>query len=192
LKHYYLFKDTQTFLQDIRHQVERLSFNRKALKNTRIEIAGEVLSKTVSLFDSVARTNGIRTAKITHLKDNGFFELPPVFGDADALLMVFRNLVENAIRYRKIDSSECLVELRHAVSDTHVTIWVVDHGIGIPEEEEASIFEEGYRAENAVAQYPASTGLGLHQAMELLKRMNANISITSCKPTTFCVVLKRY
>lgn len=192
VKYFYLFKDTQTFLQDIRHQVERLSFNRRPLKSQRVELGGEVLSKTVALFESVTKTHSIRHAKITNLKENGFLSLPPVRGDPDALLMVFRNLVENAIRYRRISQHECIVELEHSCNQEHVVINFRDYGIGIPEEEKGSLFEEGYRAENAIAQYPASTGLGLHQTLDLLRRMGGNIRIASCSPATFQITLQKY
>ena len=52
------------------------------------------------------------------------------------------------------------------------------------------IFEEGYRAENAMREQPAGTGFGLAQSQELMKQLEGNLLCESEKgKTTFTIII---
>ena len=184
------FLDTRDFLLDVKRQMDRLSQG-APLVQKEVKLGSEVLSKVVALFERMAESRNVRSHEITNLKDEGFFSLPEVIGDSGAMLTVFRNLVENAIKYRDVHSGTCKIDLSFKISEKKVSIIFVDHGIGIPSNAVESIFQDGFRAENAVRQDPAGTGLGLAQCKDIMERMQGLIELENCKPTQFRIDFKR-
>ena len=81
-----------------------------------------------------------------------------VFGDSDLLTTAVRNLVCNAINY-SAPGSRVAVSVRAA--DQLVEIAVADRGQGIPDSEQARIFERFYRVDAARSRATGGTGLGL-------------------------------
>jgi PAS domain S-box-containing protein len=77
-------------------------------------------------------------------------------GDRDRLGQVFLNLISNAIKY---SPNAGQVEVDIKTSTETVMISVRDHGIGIPQEQQAKIFERFYRA--VAPNQPAFPGLGM-------------------------------
>lgn len=86
---------------------------------------------------------------------------PNVLLDEQLAGEVFTNLIENAIRYTP-DSGVILIAIFAEDQGLHWSI--KDSGIGIPQEQQAKIFEKFYRADNAVAHTAEGTGLGLYLA----------------------------
>jgi two-component system, OmpR family, sensor kinase len=79
-----------------------------------------------------------------------------VWGDRDLLVLVFRNLLDNALKFTLPEDQ---VEVRVTEDGRVAIVEVVDTGPGIPGDEIPHIFEELYRGENARG-IPGS-GLGL-------------------------------
>lgn len=184
--------DTREWLDDIKNQMDRLESQQSIEMETEpVNLAGTVLINAARLFEKSAQTRGIRLAKITNLRNDGFFDLPQVSANAKALLTVFRNLVENALKYRDHNVNKCIVKLSHREDNKYLFIDFVDYGIGIPLSEKSDIFDEGFRCENAVRQDPAGTGLGLTQSLEIMRNMGGDLILTSCKPVTLTVKLKK-
>ncbi len=115
---------------------------------------------------------------------------PPLFvvGTADDLDRALTNLISNAIKYTSPGGS-VTVALR-TVGDA-VELVVSDSGIGIPEEAQAQLFEEFYRAPNAKATVKQGTGLGLVITKEIITRYGGQIEVASREGegTTFRVRL---
>jgi signal transduction histidine kinase len=85
------------------------------------------------------------------------------------------------------------VEVSHDVADGNVKIRFADHGIGIPKEDITFIFEEGYRAENAMRRRPAGTGLGLSYSRSLMRAMDGELDyIPSNDKTIFEITLCKW
>ncbi|MGE0817504.1 MAG: sensor histidine kinase [Candidatus Nanopelagicales bacterium] len=81
-----------------------------------------------------------------------------VLGNEQQLVMALRNLLTNAIAYspqgtRVVVAARCAGDV--------VEIGVTDQGIGIPESEQARIFERFYRVDPARSRITGGTGLGL-------------------------------
>ncbi len=100
--------------------------------------------------------------------------LADVRGDRDLLVLVFRNLLDNALKFSPPDSP---VEVRVSEDGRIATVEIVDTGSGIPAEEQAHIFEELYRGENARG-IPGS-GLGLKLVERILGLHNGSIQVRS-------------
>ena len=75
--------------------------------------------------------------------------------------------------------------------DRTVAIEISDTGIGVPQEEQARIFEDFYRASNAKQVEPDGDGLGLSLVKRVVEMHAGTISFSSClgSGTTFRIVL---
>ncbi len=93
--------------------------------------------------------------------------------DADRLSQVFRNLIENAIRYAPQDSE---IVLFSESAQNQCAIYVQDFGVGIPEDDMARVFERFYRVEkHRCNQENFSTGLGLSLCKHIVEKYYGSI-----------------
>lgn len=79
--------------------------------------------------------------------------------DADRITQVVLNLLSNAVKYAPRGSG--LVELSLSESEEGVTVEVQDNGPGIPEDQQAMVFEKFRQVEGDEHYRPGGTGLGL-------------------------------
>jgi signal transduction histidine kinase len=84
-----------------------------------------------------------------------------VRSDARLLHQILGNLLSNALRYTA--AGKVLVGCRRRGTRVEIQVW--DTGIGIPEHEQAHVYDERYRASNAGSASDASRGLGLGLAI---------------------------
>jgi PAS domain S-box-containing protein len=93
----------------------------------------------------------------------------PAWADPSRLRQVIRNLMTNAVRYGGSN-----IRLS-ATQDEHLTvICLADNGPGIPEEEQAGIFEPYVRSHSTPAS-PGSMGVGLAVARKLSRLMGGDL-----------------
>ena len=100
-----------------------------------------------------------------------------VRGDRTELAVVFRNLLENAVKY-----SDEPVEVKVAVSgprDGRVSVDISDRGIGIPAGELRKIFQRFYRAGRDAQRVVAGLGLGLFIVRNLVRRQGGRVEARS-------------
>ena len=99
-----------------------------------------------------------------------------VFGDADLLATAIRNLVGNAIHYSD-PGTRVAVSVRS--EERLVEITVADQGQGIPESEQARIFERFYRVDAARSRDTGGTGLGLAIVKHICANHGGEIKVWS-------------
>jgi len=98
---------------------------------------------------------------------------PSVRGDAAELSVVFRNLLENAVKY-----SDAPVDVRVCMrsgEDGRVDVEITDSGIGIPSGELRKIFQRFYRVGRDVQRTASGLGLGLYIVHNLLRRQGGRV-----------------
>ncbi len=105
------------------------------------------------------------------------------------------NLVDNAIKYNKIDGSVNIKiqEMQNSSgARDKVILTVSDTGIGIPYSERERIFERFYRIDKSRSRALGGTGLGLSIVKHAAKYHNASVLVTSEeeKGSTFTVVFE--
>jgi putative PEP-CTERM system histidine kinase len=110
-------------------------------------------------------------------------ELPPVEGDADALLKVVQNLVTNAA---EAVAGEGTVTVTTRVENGMAVLAVADTGCGIPDDFLRTSLFAPFRSTKK-----GGWGIGLYQAREIVERHGGTISVTSTvgEGTTFFVRL---
>ncbi|MCB9447359.1 MAG: PAS domain S-box protein [Flavobacteriales bacterium] len=94
--------------------------------------------------------------------------------DPQMLRNIINNLISNAIKY---SSEGSLIEFTTGVADEKLTVEVRDHGIGIPDEDKAHMFERFFRAKNAIN--IQGTGLGLNIVKRYTDLMEGTITFES-------------
>ena len=92
--------------------------------------------------------------------------------DFDQLVQVFRNLLENAIKYSPSGDN---IEVGYENDGKRVTINVQDNGPGIPKQHQQRIFERFYRVEKHRGNLPGSTGLGLSLCRHIIVNNGSRI-----------------
>ena len=114
-------------------------------------------------------------------------DLPPVIGNKDTLYLVFKNLVDNAIKFTL--SGQVHIDAR--TEGNKIIVKIKDEGIGIPQQSLPNLFGRFFRAQTAVERGIAGTGLGLYMVKEAVENYNGTIEVKSVqdKGTTFTVSL---
>jgi two-component system phosphate regulon sensor histidine kinase PhoR len=100
----------------------------------------------------------------------------PVWGDPNALYRMASNLVENALKYTPEGGR---IEVSSGRSGEELYVQVADTGIGIPEDEQARIFERFYRVDKARSRATGGTGLGLSIVKHTVETHGGRIELES-------------
>jgi signal transduction histidine kinase len=139
-----------------------------ALERRRIVVL-DVIEPVVKMLDRVSDRHPIALAAQS--------ESLVIDGDIDRLRRVVENLITNAIKYSPAGGAVevCLYDETGAA-----VIAVRDHGMGIPQEVRARVFELGYRCPQAEVVAPG-LGLGLYTAAEIIRRHGGTIDVAAAE-----------
>lgn len=99
--------------------------------------------------------------------------------DLDSLQMgrAIKNIMENALKFSPKAGQPVQVSLSEEISQ--VVIRITDHGIGIPEEDLAFVFEPFYRVDKSRTPRTGGYGLGLSLAKTIVEAHGGTITIES-------------
>lgn len=113
-----------------------------------------------------------------------------VHGDADLLLDLLCNLVQNAV---KACDGGAPIEVRCLPGEKTVTLEVADHGCGIPAQEIARVTEPFYMVDKSRARRQGGSGLGLALCKRIAAAHGSDLVIESAvgQGTTVRVVLQK-
>lgn len=120
--------------------------------------------------------------------------LPKVNIDQARIKQVIQNLVDNAIKYSRIDTrGKVLVEIQKEKEGKFFRVSVQDNGAGIPRDEQEKIFGRFFRASNISKLDPGGgSGLGLYIVKAIIEQSGGRIWFESegeGKGTTFYFTL---
>jgi signal transduction histidine kinase len=101
---------------------------------------------------------------------------PTLLADAEALEQAILNLLGNAVKY---SGGARRIEMRMGSAAREAFVDVVDHGIGIPREEQGRIFEKFHRVQTEETEGIAGTGLGLALALHVVEAHHGRIDVVS-------------
>ncbi len=112
-------------------------------------------------------------------------DLPLVMGNGETFYLIFKNLVDNAIKFALSGT----VSVTAVAENGRVVVRVKDQGIGIPRQALPNLFKRFYRTQTAVERGIAGTGLGLYMVKESVESLQGQISVESEEDvgTTFTV-----
>lgn len=102
-----------------------------------------------------------------------------VYADMDRITQVFRNLIDNAVKYAGRDSKIHLAS-RDSLSGEHVEFEISDNGNGIAPEDLPHLWERFYKADKVRTPGSAEgTGLGLSIVKQIIYQHNCEIHAES-------------
>lgn len=131
---------------------------------------GELIKKSIDEFSSL-----YKEYKFSYrLADN----YPVIKTDPKLVRQVLDNFISNAIKYSP-NKGNIIVSLQTTTSETEIKISIIDHGIGIDNEEVPKIFNRFFRSNNPSVQKTSGTGLGLAICKEIITTLNGNIEVES-------------
>ena len=111
-----------------------------------------------------------------------------VMSNRGLMVELLDNLIQNAIRYNVVNGS---LDVSIRQMENQVELKVSDTGIGIPEKDQARVFERFYRVDKSRSRETGGTGLGLAIVKHIVELHEGSIELESevGKGTTICVRL---
>jgi len=103
-------------------------------------------------------------------------EVPPLRVDREAMARSLLNLVNNALKYSQ-DRKYIGVHLYR--ENGSVKLEVIDHGIGIPHQEQHKIFEKFYRVGDPLVHNTKGSGLGLSLVRHIVQAHGGEVLVDS-------------
>ena len=95
-------------------------------------------------------------------------------GERIDLVMIFRNLIDNAVKYAGQPLS---VKVNLNVDNNFAVVQICDNGPGIPTDLRSNVFSRFVRVGDELQREKPGTGLGLHIVKTLLKRARGKIKV---------------
>lgn len=150
---------------------------------TRIEDGRMQLNISVEILDDIVQ-EAVRHTKRTYPKRNiivdMYDEIIPVMADANLIVQVIVNLMDNAVKYSDEDS-DVTVSV-HRENAYAVVISVSDHGTGISDEEKEKVFDMFYTGGSRSSDSRRSLGLGLALCRSIITSHGGTISVSDNIP----------
>ncbi|HRJ28979.1 MAG TPA: PAS domain-containing sensor histidine kinase [Cyclobacteriaceae bacterium] len=111
----------------------------------------------------------------------------PFYSDHSRLMIVFNNILSNAVRYRDPWKEDSFIHIQIESGYTQAKIKFTDNGIGIGEEYLDKVFKMFFRA----SADSKGSGLGLYIVRGAVEKLGGTISVTSQlgSGTTFEIIL---
>jgi len=105
---------------------------------------------------------------------------PIIKGDADQIIEVFHNLIDNAIKYSIENSTiKIILDVIDDINPKQMSVTVENIGMGIGEEHLPRLTERFYRVDKARSRNVGGTGLGLAIVKHILLRHSADLEVSS-------------
>ncbi|MBE0536265.1 MAG: HAMP domain-containing histidine kinase [Phycisphaerae bacterium] len=114
--------------------------------------------------------------------ERDFGDMPPLAFDADAVMQIVINLLDNAIKYAR-QADEKIIRIRTRCENGYAIIEVEDHGPGIPRLQRKKIFDEFYRCGDESKRETTGTGLGLALVKRFAQAHDGFVEVLTARPT---------
>lgn len=154
-------------------------------KNLKMEVSVCKVDFTPIIERAFAELNYLEGAK--EMLRNVSVEGIDFYSDPWRISEIFRNLISNAIKYRKLSNEKPEIGIKIHIDNLRVDISFSDNGIGIDEANLIRIFEMFYRA----TEQSDGSGIGLYIVKNAVDKLGGQISVAS-KPgqgTRFSIIL---
>lgn len=151
------------FISDVLSHSKNLKMD---ISVDRVEIR-EIIDKTFNDLNYLTGANDVRKEV--------FVSGSELYSDQWRIGEIFRNLISNAIKYRRLHVSNALVRVDVRVTPEHCEIMVEDNGIGVEESLAPRIFEMFFRASDR----SDGSGLGLYIVKNAVDRLGGTVEVKS-------------
>jgi signal transduction histidine kinase len=128
----------------------------------------EVLDEVAALTEESLRQEGFTLERENRLQR-------PFRYDREIMVQVLLNLIENSLKFGR-SAAVKRIAIRVAEAGERVRVEVADSGPGIPHRDLRQVFEDFYRAENAVTAAVGGTGIGLAMVRRFVQLLGGTVS----------------
>ena len=158
-------------------EVSRIEARRFILRQEEFSLVA-LTKHVVSELENFAGASGISFS----LTASG--ELPRLTADRERIAIVVTNLITNAIQYT---IGPATIAIAIAKQDGALIWSVADKGMSIPKEQQRSVFQKFFRAENAKVRQTHGSGIGLYVSKAIIEASGGRIGFRSTqgRGTTF-------
>lgn len=146
------------------------------IEESRVHVTKETVS--IEALCRVIMTNAMKRCEMKGLTctfATAKGKVPLVLADADKLRVVIEKLVDNAVLYTPKGS----IVVRLSSAAGKVRFEIADTGIGIPKDEQPSIYHRFFRGSNALLIKTDASGLGLYIAKHYIEAHGGTIGFES-------------
>ncbi|MBL4576881.1 MAG: PAS domain S-box protein, partial [Flavobacteriales bacterium] len=178
-----LIKDILNNLDNILKDLTQITAIRQGgVSSTKINLK-KLVDETLSEFSEHSEMKNVSLKN--NIKMRG-----KVSSDTAILRMVFRNLIGNALKYRKKESKNSFLKISASQDTKATSISFRDNGIGVEKNVADSIFNMFFRGTTE----SNGSGLGLYMVRTGLDKINCSISVKSTpgKGSTFMIKLPKH
>ena len=133
-----------------------------------------LVSTTVQLFTPTAEKKGLKLEWSSTPTTPHWIE-----SDPSRLRQVLSNLISNAIKFTDKGTIKICVDHKGDAADGRLSIFVMDTGIGVTEEQRLRLFKPFSQADAATGRLYGGTGLGLAICKQLIDAMGGQIGVVS-------------
>jgi len=170
------------WIEDLEAQISRPDLVAAEIDRRPIKLYGEVLAKIAPMVRRMAMRDRAGEFEVFGLDELGekYHLLPEVMGDRRALDLVFRNLVENSLKYQARDAAKPNQMVIEAYADdvkSRVVVRFEDNGLGLEPEDVPFVFEDGFRGGRAAGRRPQGIGRGLYECKTILNKLGGDIVV---------------
>jgi len=148
---------------------QKVDIGRDVLSLKNVDLV-KLARKSVDLFMFFAKTKQIELVFESNVKE--YYSAI----DEVKLVSIFDNLISNAVKYSKTESKVIIRFIEHP---DHWVFEVQDFGIGISRKAQSSLFNEFFRADNAVNSKIVGSGIGLLLIKKYVDMHGGQIELTS-------------
>jgi signal transduction histidine kinase len=167
-QHLELIQKTVNKMETILSELEQfLANSRKELVIESVSM-NEVLDTILVEHKKEAEDKNIRLSK-------NVVQTVPFYTDQERLVMVFSQLILNALVFNDSSKEDRYVDIFVRVNSNGCHIKVLDNGIGISADIQKNIFQLFYRG----SQQSQGAGIGLYIVNEVLRKMSGSITVNS-------------
>lgn len=150
----------------------------------------DIIIKTVNQLKPLVAERGFDVSMIKYQPWD--MQRIKLYVDKAKLNSVVYNLLINSIKYAEDDPEEFKINISGGASGDGYVIKFQDWGIGINKPYEERIFEDGFRAPEAVSRFVTGSGLGLTIARKAMREMGGDLRLAkNHKPTQFDLSLPK-
>lgn len=171
-------EEREEYSNIIIEESERLSnLTGKILKLSKLHNQERITNKQkIMLAEQIRKAISILEPKWSkkNIKISVSLEEVVFLGDEDLIFQVWMNLIENAIKFSKINGR---INIKIFQEEDKIIVTIKDYGVGIPEDELDKIFERFYQIDKSHSE--EGSGLGLAIVKRIIELSEGNIKFES-------------
>jgi len=144
-----------------------------------------LVAKIVDKYQEKAKSRRV------NIKIRGITKLPAIQGDEPSLERAITGIVDNAIKFSPMDGT---VDIRCSDLGSHVSVSVVDYGIGIDPQIRPRIFDRFFHLEKSGDEIYDGIGIGLSITRQVIQQHRGMLDVDSApgKGSTFTISLLKW